>query len=334
MPTTGEKLKSELGLDNLYNVRIARALISSYKILFVWYDTNRPNAAITTHYIRQFPWASRIWHGTDLMTGKERPALFAPLVDIEKFNGAVKGSLVVTVDLAGHQLAKKGVYTKTFGEAINVHYFPDLFHKLEEDVTIADLRDTGNISDLTMKFRRERNSIMGAENTTAKLVDLMVNKDANNVVFAFLTEATDKYPDDYVYKQADPDANFNLKRNTSETYEIYIKILDFFDWLDAQKGEDDTEITPKLMKEILEVANVQVWSNSPSFHWQGFNFWLSQLDGAMFPTKIRPQFWDKKHGDGDAFVDKHLYGLLRSLPFFLNPMSSMLTKRLRDKGLL
>ena len=61
---------------------------------------------------------------------------------------------------------------------------------------------------------------------------------------------------------------------------------------------------------------------------------LITLDAAIFPTKIAPKKWDKIHGDGDAFLDKHTAGLINQMGFFLNPMASMLTKRLRDKGLL
>jgi len=130
--------------------------------------------------------------------------------------------------------------------------------------------------------------------------------------------------------EVDPET-FNLTKNRSKTYEIQIKVLDFLDWLDVFSEQ---KVTESDMKEILDTADIQVFSTSPSFHYQGFNYWLSQLDGSIYPTTIKPQRWDKIHGDGDAFVDKHLYGLMRQIKFFRNQMASMITKKLKDRGLI
>jgi len=334
--TTGTQLKKSLGLEKIRNVRVTRAVISSYKILFVWYDSYRLNMPVTFHRIKKFPWVSTILSGADLAHGSKKKTIFTPPVDIEAFNGAIIGTLIVPVNLAGDNFIDKKQFTKTFESVDKKHKFgPVSFGvELKEFITLPDLKDTGNISNRTMHFRRRRTSLMGGENTQAKLIDCFIDEAEGSVIFAFLTEVTpdvELYGDDYEYQETDPET-FALSRNTSEVYEIQIKVLDFFKWLDTHP--DITEITRLEIKEILDTAFVQVFSTSPSFHWQGFNWWLSQLDGSIHPTTIKPQFWDGIHGDGDAFLDKHLYGLLRQIQFFLNPMSSMLTKKLRDRGYL
>lgn len=250
-----------------------------------------------------------------------------PLMDIEDFNGTLRPAFFFTIDLSGEfgsdrKLTKILDGVKTGGAEFS----------LKEFVTLADLNNTGNISDFTMNFRRQRTSLMGGENTVAKLVDLFVNEADRSVTFAFLTEVT-PYPDDpdHEYQEVDPDT-FELSNNRSKVYEIQIKILEFFDWLDTNPGLD--KITEKDMKEIFDVANVQVFSTSPSFHWQGFNAWCSQIDASIYPTDIMPKFWDQYHGDGEAFLDKHLYGVIRQIKFWMNPMASMLTRKLKDRGLI
>lgn len=74
-------------------------------------------------------------------------------------------------------------------------------------------------------------------------------------------------------------------------------------------------------------TDMAIWSNSPSFHWQGFNYNLSQLQAAIFPTDIEPQVWDKVHGP--ALIDKHLYDLFVHMKFFLNNMAGSLLNKIR-----
>ena len=74
--------------------------------------------------------------------------------------------------------------------------------------------------------------------------------------------------------------------------------------------------------------------NCGAFHWQGSNYWLSQLDGSIFPTDIEPKVWNAPnlHGDGQNFLCKHLYGIIRQISFFGNQMASMADKELRKLG--
>jgi hypothetical protein len=98
---------------------------------------------------------------------------------------------------------------------------------------------------------------------------------------------------------------------------------------------DGQALTLKDIKDAIRVCPVQFWSNSPAFHWQGHNYVLSQLDAAIYPTAIAPQFWNqpKYHGP-DAMLDKHLAALIRNISFFLNNMTAMLNKNLQKAGII
>ncbi len=347
--TTGQLLKKNLGLENFKSVKINRAVLSSYKILFVWFDSYKKTMPVTNYRIKNPPWVAHIFSGTDIYHDTKKQTVFTPATEIEDFNGSLRGALIVPVDLAGDRFIDQRAFSKRF-ESVEKEEKVEVpvaqFNKnLFEFVTLYDLADAGNVSDFTMTWRKDRNRVMGVENTLAKLIDVFVDEADKSVTFAFLTEATElggKNPNDNIdssYRfydgpkmEVDPE-NLNLKRNRSNTYEIQIKILEFFDWLDVFEGE---EVGPKEMKEILEVSNVQVFSTSPSFQFQGINYWISQIDGSIHPEGRAPQRWNAPdlHGNSGAFLDKHLYGLLRQIKFFINPMASMLNKKLKDRGLV
>jgi hypothetical protein len=204
--------------------------------------------------------------------------------------------------------------------------------------TLAELQNKDSISSFTMNFRKERNQIMGTENTTAKILDCYLNEPDDSVTFVWSTPATDYESEKAVKlgiakkdnKARTQPLNLQLISNTEKMYEVQIKILNLFSWLDTYPNK--TSITAKDMKDILSVSDVQVFSSSPSFQWQSYNWNNSQIGTAIYPTDIAPKVWDKIIGD--AFLDKHLYGLIRNIKFWFNPMASMLTKKLKESGSL
>lgn len=337
--TTGQAIKQKLGLEKLKYVSITRVLLTAYKVYFIVYDSLRPAHPVTSH---------RFFHGymPSSMAAypfTERPK-FTPLLDLDEFNGTLRSAMFFTIDLAGQYANERNLAGWLESkDKLKTNYF---FGCLKEFITIKDLGDTGNISGLTQTWRKDRTRTMGGENTTAKIIDAFIEEGDNSVTFVFSTPATElngKPPNEDIestykfYNTPKGEVNrntFDIKKNQIKRYIIHIKILEFFDWL--KTNPDLKEIKPKDIKEILEVSNVQVWSNSPSFHFQGFNYWLSQLDGSIYSTDIAPKRWNASnlHGDGQAFTDKHVYGLIRQMPFFENPMASLLTSKLKRLGYL
>ena len=82
------------------------------------------------------------------------------------------------------------------------------------------------------------------------------------------------------------------------------------------------------VKNWLWSTDFAVWSNAPSFHWQGFNYNMSVLGASIFPTNIEPHVWNNIHGD--ALIDKHLFDLFLHIKFFINQMASSLINKIRQ----
>jgi hypothetical protein len=143
------------------------------------------------------------------------------------------------------------------------------------------------------------------------------------------------YGPKHKYSQINPETK-EFEPNPSKTYEIWIKLLNVIGdngWISTFDLNSEV-LTQKDIKDIIKVSNCQLWSNDPSFQWQGFNFWTSELDASIFPTDIAPHTWDKRHGDGQALLTKHLSQLIDSLPFFFNQMASALTNVLRKNNII
>lgn len=334
MKRTGQTLKETLGLDHLKYVSFIRLLGTPHRMIVIFYDSERRNIPLTTQRVLRamntfayflYPFQSQM--------------PFTPLIPLEDYNGELRGVMFLTFDLAGHMGKPQ------FQVQLEQKQDKPLYHLatlggglLQEFVTLADLKDTDAMSSFTKNTRQQRNRAVKPENITAKLVDCQVDTVEDHVTFIFKTTATVPiYPDEYQFRKSDPERDHVLVRNTGKEYDLYIRILGFLEWLKGTRPDDDTsDITQPEVKEALNVANIQIYSTSPSFHWQGVNFWLSQLDGSIYPTDIAPQRWNASHlhGSDGAFVDKHIGGLLRQYQFFLGPMASMLTKKLRDREII
>ena len=215
----------------------------------------------------------------------------------------------------------------------------DTARLLSEFLTLQNLTDPAAVSNFTKNTRKQRNRIMRTENYTAKLVGCEIDQKADWVSFSFVTPATKEiYPPDYKYMKVNPDKDFVLNQTQKKAYTITIKILKFFTWLKDTRPDSmsGTPISWREIKDALEVSNVQVFSTSPSFYYQGIAYWLTQLGGSIYPVEIEPHKWNAEnlHGDGNAFLDKHTAGVLNQIAFFGNQMASKLTKTLKDGGLL
>lgn len=219
-----------------------------------------------------------------------------------------------------------------------------------QEITLYDLRNSDITSDTTKIFKKARQSkeSNGLANKNTKFIESSIV--GNDILFKFLTEASKftavrnkvtgeikevPYPEDHVYQRVIPGTS-TLENNPSATYEIWIKVLDVLGkdgWLSVYDPEKET-ITGEMIKSIVEVADVKIYDDDPSFLLQGFSYWLTQLDAGIFPENRKPKRWNLVHSDGNSFLPKHLSGLIDQLPFFLNQMASSLTNLLRQEGII
>lgn len=333
MRRSGQELKEKLGLTHIKYVSFIRLVGSPHRTIVIFYDSRKGDVPLTTQ---------RVLRATNLFTSQispfERKMYHTPLIPLEEYNGTLVGAMFITFDLSGLYGDPK-YQVKNIRES--VIFGAGLFR---EFVTLKDLKDPDAMSDFTKNTRRQRRQAMKDfgkgpdEQHYASLLDCVVDVADDSVTFKFLTESTEPiYPADHEFKQTDPSAGYRLEPNPSKTYEVHIKILEFFTWLRGTRpDDDDSDISRQEIIDVLDVAHIQVFSNDPSFHWQGVNFWLSQLDASIYPTTIAPKFWNAPHlhGDGQAFVTKHIAGVFHQIGFFQQQMASMLSRRLREEGLL
>lgn len=335
--STGMDLKIALGLEDFEEVRIARVITSSKKILNVYYDSFRPSRPITNSRVKKPYRVATVWNGKDLENGENKHTIMTPLMDIEDYNGSTSNALIIPIDLAGSIRIDPDMFSRVFEGVDKLkHTIPTTIHfegKLDEFLQMNDITRNLGMSNFTKDFRVERSKIMGAESKVAKLVDININTEKDFVTFFWLTETTDKYPDDHKFKEVDPESK-KLKNNVGKTYTVSLMITEFFQWLDTFNVED--KITRKDIKDILEVANIKFFSTDPSFHYQGANFNASAVEASTKPTTIAPKVWNQPHlhGDGNNFLSKHMVGIFNSMPFWSNAMAQMLTSRLQTRNLI
>jgi len=192
-----------------------------------------------------------------------------------------------------------------------------------EEVSLINFSKHTLASPQNLQYSQERRVIQGDSPQSTKMVDISIGN--NDVTFFYLTEATEKYGDDHEYLDADPKKNFQLERDPSALYEIQLRFLNL---RSLTKNKD---ITLNDVKNWLWSTDIQMWSNAPSFHWQGFNKKLTNLNMAINPWNGQDTGkWDKIHGDG--LVDKHLFDLFLHVKFFINLMAGQLLNRLRTQG--
>lgn len=321
--TTGAELKRKLGLGDYPFTPFIQFLNLPQKIFLVFYDSLRPNFPITLYDIKK----QKVLATKRLTSMKD--VVYTPSLPLELYNGVLENIVIQCIDLAGRYGDKKKQVESLKAKEV----------KLNEWMTFKNLNTPDAISAFTKKHRDIRNKAVKPENFTAKLTDCQYNKERDYVDFVFTTTATTPiYPKNYEYKKTDPTHNFVLDPNPDKKYNVQFRILDFMKWLKGTRPDNlsDTRITWKEIKDVLEVAFVQVYCQCGAFHWQGVNYWLSQLDGSIYPTDIEPKFWNRAdlHGDGNAFLCKHSYGIIRSIDFFANQMTAMLNKKLKNEGII
>ena len=163
-------------------------------------------------------------------------------------------------------------------------------------MTIADLNVRDATSNFTKRKRAIRTSLYKGENVTARIVNGSYDRSDDSMTFEFVTTATIKaHPAGSEFKRTDPFNNFNLIPNPDRKYHMYVKVLNFMDWLRGTRPESLSE-SPITEKEILDVLNsayVQLFCDDPSFQYQTANYTLSQVDASIYPTNIAPKKWNK-----------------------------------------
>ena len=320
----GVLLKQHLGLEAFPKVYYARIIgIAAYKMYFIFYDSRMPTVNLTS-------WETFRKEFAPVIPSKDkgRRLSLTNILPIEDWNGIEAASLFIRIDLCGRFL---NPYAYTITEKHLRRFIDNKNEVLVEEMHVEDFKDVAAISSMTQKFRTQRRQMLGQEIAHVRLVTVQFDRKGNWVEFQFTSISTPNTP---TKKKSNQAANFALQPNPPKVYTLLIRLNDFFTWM-LDTLPDGQALTIKDMKDAIRVCPVKFWSNSPAFHFQGTNYNLSQLDAAIYPTSIAPQFWNQPqyHGDNNL-LDKHLAAVLRNISFFLNNMTAMLNKNLQKAGII
>lgn len=332
--TTGEKLKEKLKLKNFPNIKIRRLITgSSVRIFQIVFDSRRPLMPLTTYRLNKNELMPKI------VDGSAEVYYGTPWASLENFNGSLDPAIFFVSDVSGFYGNKSN-----YSEKI-VSYNG----KRLEELTIPQIRDVEKYtSNTTQKYKdiRKANQSVGQINT--KLLDSQYIKETGSLRFIFLTESTElKNKADDKHKmttkkvnkkqQFDIDSD-ELIDNNSKTYDMFLQLENVFpnnyfqdlSWLEVYNGE---EVSTKMMKDLLGVADVKLFDNTPAFQYQGFRYRLTQNDSSIFPEDRPDRVWRAKHGS-QGLLDKHFSQLLDkgSIDLFLNQMTSILIKHCKQLG--
>jgi hypothetical protein len=198
-----------------------------------------------------------------------------------------------------------------------------IYKRIFEDLRLSDLKSHSGISSFTQKWQKDRQKIKGAGNKSVEIKSIKVNRKKDYITFIFKS-----YPTYTVFAKAVDFPNVEAEKRV-KIYTQQIRVLDFFKWAETKPGYQEKEMSWKEIKEILEVANVQLSCNCKSFQFQGMNYILTTFDASIYPEFRPPQRWNKYHND-DNFTCKHLDILITSgLNIYINNMTSMVNKYLQ-----
>lgn len=322
--TSGQDLKRQLGFPEYQQVSFTRLLGFYVPVILILYDSRRPRIPITSFDLKKAK------HISIMRAPFNKQISMTPVISIDMFNGPLNVYTILCVDMSGRFGDKVLEPEKESTSSKEI--------KFNEWLTFQNLNSPDAISQLTTDYRKLRNDLVKPENFTAKLTSCDYDKEHDWVTFEFTTTATiPQYPKNYVFSKTNSSANFALIQNPDKQYHIRVRILDFMKWLkDTRPDEMPNEpISWKEIKDVLDVAYIQTNCDCPADWWQGLTYNRTQLDGAIDPCNIKPKVWNAKHlHNEEGFLCKHTYGIIRSIAFFENQMTSKLNKTLKSEGLI
>jgi len=197
------------------------------------------------------------------------------------------------------------------------------YSRLTEDLRLSDLMKHAGISKLTKVFMKDRLARLGGKKSGV-LLKINVVKNRDYIDFTFVSKPTYGTTNVQITKPK------SMQLVASDEYDQTIRLTNFFKLIKTDPDFTSyKDVTLKYIKEVIKVADVKLWCDCPSMHWQGMNYVLTQFNGSLHPTTIAPQVWNKKHKDNNM-VCKHLDLILSQTAFYTNLMASMILKYMKN----
>jgi len=316
--TSGQYLRDKLGLKNIPIVKIARVVVTTWRVYMIFFDSRRPRMALTRARILSAPMPSMLYTEPFNM----RPKIL-PFIDLDEFTGNTQGCLFFVVDLAGY-FQKEELYTRIIESKENISLNVKNYYFLNEDTlqeftTIDDLKANA-FSDITMKHYAIRNK---DGNKGSTLHDIYWNEETNKLTITFKVVATFDKPK-ITFR---PDGSIAH----GEEYTLKIQFQDPKKYLGTKElyrmqfGDEQQKRVLKMLRNDY----VKVWSSDPSHYYQGGWEGLSRIDADIYPFPGPPgkDIWINRHGLDGLHLNKHFKEVFAVIYRNYNDIANMIAQK-------
>ena len=193
-----------------------------------------------------------------------------------------------------------------------------IYSRLTEELYLADFLNDNAVSakiiDAELNREDEYNNILD----TISLVEVQTT--GKDMILVFNVQATKGYPKYHKYKKTKPSKDWSLEDNPSKIYTLKILFQGILKSINAKSSLEDIEYN-------MTLYPMKLYSDDPSFNYQGFAYNLSKQDAAIIRQTIKPEKWDKVHGS--SYLTKHFVQLFKYWENYLPEWLPIIKKSLK-----
>jgi len=352
LKTSGQLIKHQLGLDNFPNIKISRLLGHTYPLYLIYYNSHNLKLPILRHTVAKAHFTSKVFFGTDSF---KKSAMMTPLIDLDKFNGLIRGALFTTIDIAGYHMIDKNRFKKVKEGKENVesdfdaslYYFGESLEKIVEDgFSIPDLfNNVSNPHELEFYNDRQQSGSHVSNITQISWNDknwraLGADKNTSTLTITFKVSPTYGVPK-FVFKKDGGKTN-------APGYTIRVQFQDINAWVESRFAflELEPRDQVEFMDAVLKLAPVKLWSNDPSWMFRGSYENATDLGYSMYdfhkqgiPTQDPSQNnsaynkYYRPYGEPKPAIftlSKHMIEVLKKLPDLSDDIIRLINKKYGD----
>lgn len=345
MSTTGQLIKAQLNLNFFPNVKISRLLGHTYPVYIIYFNSHNKSLPILRYNVTKDHFTSKIFFGTDSF---KKPAVMTPLIDLDKFNGLVRGALFLTIDISGYHMIDRSQFKENINnnneEFASLYYFSENLEKLIEDgYSIPDLfNNVQNPHEVNFYKDREENGTHTFNITQVSWNDknwraLGGDRNMSTLTLTFKVSPTYDTPE-FVFTKTGG-------RTHANNYTIRVQFQDINSWVESRIAFLDLNTADKkeFMDSVLKLAPVKLWSNDPSWMFRGSYENATDLGYSMYdfhnqgiptqdPSKTNSAYsrYYKPYGAEKPpmfTLSKHMIEVLKKLPSTSNKIIALLIKK-------
>jgi len=283
-----------------------------------------------------------MFFGTDSF---KKPAMMTPLIDLDKFNGLIRGALFTTIDISGYHMIDGTQFKENVTEEFaSLYYFGENLEKIIEDgYSIPDLfNNVQNPHELNFYKDREENGTHISNITQVSWNDknwraIGGDRNTSTLTLTFKVKPTYDTPK-FVFKKDGGKTHAN-------NYTIRIQFQDINSWVENRKAFLDLDPIDKkeFMDSVLKFAPVKLWSNDPSWMFRGSYENATDLGYSMYdfhkqgiptqdPSKVNSAYnkYYRPYGSKKPAIftlSKHMIEVLKKLPDMSNTIINLIIQK-------